>query len=1018
MRFSEKIPESMRRQFQAYEHTLFLSETILAVGAAVSALAASLLIFFGIDRLFDTPKLARLMMLAAGLAPAAILAFRWTKSWLLRRRNARDLATVIQAKHRELGDRLLGAVELAETGAGEEDISEELLEAAIARIAERTAKMDFKKDVEFKKSVGAALATIALIAAAIVLMSIFPNAFENALTRWLNPLKSLARYTFTVIDEPSSNIVAPKNEPFDVKCVLNPKSKWIPGSVGFSLPGAGKGKAPVSDGCDATIHFQGLGERSELTIHAGDASVSRQVIPLRRPFPKSAVVTVTPPKYTDRLPFSMKIKDGAVLAVEGSKLDIAVEMNRELASASLAFPEAGNKTKPVAPKLVGAKVEYPKQTVLKSRTLRLSCEDAYGLTPKNPYDIQIEAVKDSEPFVEIPSLSPFSAMLRDEVLMVEVRAEDDYGLEKLEGVYKIQSVDGVKIPFSPKRRVKLAVGSTKKTKLDGAFAFSPETLDIPEKALVVIQGVAKDYFPGRKETFSAPRGIYIISQEEHAQLLSRRLEDLMAELEDMARREKSSLDKNRSIEKMSDAKIAKQQTTDKIDAQRDRENAEKREAQRLAKEMAKLMKEALRNKKIPDKALAQWAKLLDQLNSMAQNEMQNIPNKLSKASRCSASKGRRQEMKKTIAEQKKLLEKLKKMIAKMDDSLKNLALENFVNRLKKLAKTEKDISANTQKMLQQIIGLPPEQIPQSVKDKFDAQKTAQKNVSEEGRSIHDEIDAFFARTRIEKYKEVSDDMKKTGLETKLDKTEKTLNENRSAATIKQTAELAKDFKKWADMLTKGGDKKASRGQGQCKIDMELLMALLRIIQGEQNLRKNTRSLEKNKAGDKKYAENAASLAEKQQELQKLLEKAKARAAKTCPQAVQLLQAVGGAMGDAHKLLAVPRTDKPTVAAETAVIELLAGAARKAGKNSGKCSGFSAMMALLRMMMGNGAGARPGASMAGGFTDRRNMEFKTPGYNRDEGERKAEGTSGTTRKLPPEYKSAIEAFFKKVKAKND
>jgi len=1018
MRFSERIPESMRRQFQAYEKTLFLSETILAMGAALSALAASLLLFFGIDRLFDTPKLARLLMLAGGLAPAAFLLVRWTKAWLIRRKGARELAAEIQAKHKELGDRLLGAVELAETGAGDADISEELLDAAIARIAERTEKMDFKKDVEFKKSSLAALATLALVAATLVLMTAFPNAFGNAIARWLNPLRSLARYTFTVIDEPSNDIVAPKNEPFDVKCVLNPKSKWIPGNVRYSLPGAGEGKAPVSENREATIKFQGLGERSKLTINAGDASVSKNVIPLRRPFPKNAVATITPPKYTARPPFSAKIKDGAVLAVEGSKLDIVVEMNRDLETAFLSSLKTGNKVQALKPKLNGATVRYPAVTVRGSVTLRLDCEDRYALRPKNPCDIRVEAVKDSEPFVEIPSLAPFSAMLRDEVLMVNVRAEDDYGIEKLEGTYKIQSLNGVKTPFSPRKRIKLNDGSRKTSKLDGAFAFSPEALGIPEKALVVIQGVAQDYFPGRNETFSAPKGIYVISQEEHAELLSRRLEDLMADLEDMARREKNSMAKNRSIEKLSDAKIAKQQTTDKIDSQRDLENAERREAKRLAEKMARLMKEALRNKKIPNKALAQWAKLLDQLNSMANNEMRQIPNKLSQASRSSSPKNRRGEMKKAIEQQKKLLEKLKKMISKMDDSLKNLALENFVNRLKKLAATERNISVNTTKMLQKIIGLPPDQIPQDVKNKFEAQKKEQKNVGEEGRAIRDEIEAFFARTRIKKYKDVSDDMKKTGLDAKLDKTKKAFDENKSAATIKHTAELAKNFTKWADMLAKQGNQKASGQQGQQgKIDMELLMSLLRIIQGEQNVRKKTRSLEKNKAGDPAYAENAKRLAAKQQELRTLLDKAKARAAKTCPKAGRLLQAVGGAMDDARKLLSVPDTGKQTVAAETAVIELLAGAAQKAGKSGGKGSGFGAMMALLRMMMGQSSGARPGGSMAGGFTNRRNMEFKTPDYNRDEGEKNVEGTSGTSRKLPPEYKSAIEAFFKKVKTGN-
>ena len=72
------------------------------------------------------------------------------------------------------------------------------------------------------------------------------------------------------------------------------------------------------------------------------------------------------------------------------------------------------------------------------------------------------------------------------------------------------------------------------------------------------------------------------------------------------------------------------------------------------------------------------------------------------------------------------------------------------------------------------------------------------------------------------------------------------------------------------------------------------------------------------------------------------------------------------------------------------------------------------MALLRMMMGQSSGTSAGGSAAGGFTDRRNMNFNTPNYNREEGEKGVDGTSGKTRRLPEEYKTAIEAFFKKVK----
>ena len=193
-----------------------------------------------------------------------------------------------------------------------------------------------------------------------------------------------------------------------------------------------------------------------------------------------------------------------------------------------------------------------------------------------------------------------------------------------------------------------------------------------------------------------------------------------------------------------------------------------------------------------------------------------------------------------------MIKKMQEMLDKMDDSLKKLSVENFVNRLKKEAEKENKISANLKTMMKDIVGLSPDKMPANLKEKFMAQIETQKSVGLNAREIRDELGAFFARTRLEKYEKVVDDMEKEKMDAQLEKLEKNLAENHSGASMNNSKKMADNFNKWAKMLGKGDDKKAGGGEGgkggkQPEVDMELLLAMLRMIQGEQDIRNKTRS---------------------------------------------------------------------------------------------------------------------------------------------------------------------------------
>ncbi|MFN9035307.1 MAG: hypothetical protein ACK5YO_03360, partial [Planctomyces sp.] len=111
-----------------------------------------------------------------------------------------------------------------------------------------------------------------------------------------------------------------------------------------------------------------------------------------------------------------------------------------------------------------------------------------------------------------------------------------------------------------------------------------------------------------------------------------------------------------------------------------------------------------------------------------------------------------------------------------------------------------------------------------------------------------------------------------------------------------------------------------------------------------------------------------------------------------------LEAVGHAMGDAWTHLQTPRTDGPTIAAETEAIELLLQT-RRANPRSG----------------GGGGGSSPGGG-GSGSTDRAALEHFGPDGDAAAviQERKVQQTTGNTGDdIPAEYRDGIDAFFNAI-----
>lgn len=181
-----------------------------------------------------------------------------------------------------------------------------------------------------------------------------------------------------------------------------------------------------------------------------------------------------------------------------------------------------------------------------------------------------------------------------------------------------------------------------------------------------------------------------------------------------------------------------------------------------------------------------------------------------------------------------------------------------------------------------------------------------------------------------------------------------------------------------------------------------MLEILRIIQGEVELRDQTRVAEQTRTivQQAEYSNEAIRLTRLQEELRlrtraviHQLEKLQVEQDRKFADDLAKLFRATNAMKDAETLLGTPDTGPPTIAAETEAIEALL-AAKKA-----KAGG------------GGGGGNTPGGSTSGGQTDLAASALSGLGVGEKPEERNVQHSTGSVASpFPEEFRAGLDAYF--------
>ena len=348
-----------------------------------------------------------------------------------------------------------------------------------------------------------------------------------------------------------------------------------------------------------------------------------------------------------------------------------------------------------------------------------------------------------------------------------------------------------------------------------------------------------------------------------------------------------------------------------------------------------------------------------------------------------------------VKEQQSILDSFAELAGEISELLMGFQNSTFVKRLKMASREQWDISSKLGAL--DGFGLSSEETETASQRKRLADD--QLFSSEQILILQDDMAAYAARRPSEKYSVVLDEMLDSGVVTELESSSEAILQNAVGGSTIEAEFWSDTLDRWAEELVDPGQAPEGGGEGmydEPSLTPEMILAVLRVIRDEVDLREETRELDqarsllelsayRSKALDLS-ADQAGLVVETRSILDRINELPDANHEVITMQKEKLSHAAE-VMGEAASLLAKPETGPVTIAAITDVIEILLESSRVPNAPMIVKASPTSTPALLLIGLGNDAG-------------RAQLEARAP--------TQATGRSG--RKLPEEFRQGLDAYL--------
>ncbi|EMI20338.1 hypothetical protein, membrane [Rhodopirellula maiorica SM1] len=357
-----------------------------------------------------------------------------------------------------------------------------------------------------------------------------------------------------------------------------------------------------------------------------------------------------------------------------------------------------------------------------------------------------------------------------------------------------------------------------------------------------------------------------------------------------------------------------------------------------------------------------------------------------------------------IEEQAKLLAEFEKVSDDLDSVMANLEGSTLVKRLKAASRQQSAVAEQLAARIEGLFGAADSISPndQAVLEQL---AMTERDSTQTLAAIMSDVDGYYRRRNLMRFKLVFEEMKQLDVLSSLKKLSQQVAKDQGV--VMAQAEFWSDtLDRWADDLIENGDGESeSDDKKLASLPPEAILEMLRILEGEVDLREATRVAEQSKGSvsDDEYRRDAIALSDRQTKLRQRSEQL-ADELESLPDGsvhfeadINLLLMVSQTMNEAASLLRSPSTGSETIAAQTEVIEMLLRSKR------------------INPQGGGDGGANPEGG-GQGETDEEALALLGAGLNANEKLRESEvrqmtGESG--RSLPEEFRSGLGEYFRRL-----
>jgi hypothetical protein len=1071
------IPPSLKEQLGAFRKRVWTTKMIEFVAMATAGLFLAYAAVFIAERIWDTPWQIRTAIFLGVIAIWCMVPYAFHR-WVWGHRKLEQVARLLRKREPNIGDQLLGVIELA-TSDSEQARSPALCAAAMRQVAESAQGRDLTKAAPPSRYRNWSIAASALFALVATTLVVVPEAATNSWLRFFAPWSDTPRYTFAQLENLPNRWVVPHGEEVPLQLKLNPASRWQPARAQASIPYHPPLTAELQND-QYQLNMPPLTDSTSMHLRVGDLTHKMEVVPKLRPEISSMSASIQLPEYLQiKTPLQREVRSGTIQAVIGSSVKVEASVSQPLTSAkvdSQAVEAKDNKfVTPVKLVSEGANPGFTMEWV-----------DTDRLSNREPLTLKVEGLADEQPSLNVEGLLRQLVVLDSEQLNFDLSAMDDFGVKRVGLEWK--GMESALVEKPAQGELVLAAGGPENSTMKLNAVFTAKDNNI-EPQPIELRVWVEDYLPNRPRVYSAPHMLYVLSPEQHAIWVTEQLNRWHRQALEVRDRETQLNQTNKRLREMTMDELNTDEMRKQLESQAAAEQANARRLTQLGQSGQQLLKQAARNSEIGVGHLDKWAEMLSILNDISANRMPSVSDLLDKASKnapgeneslaqnkssemagqirdtsSGAGSGKEEKkdqppppsvpalvdaessqqpkdnkpddgeagsksnkqgrftlptttvagsgksqpqnqqeaMQEAVKQQDELLAEFQKLADDMSELLGNLEGSTLVKRLKAASREQLQVANRIGDRIPSTFG---------VRTGFaDEDKTALNELTKvEAKSadtlssIMDDMQAYFDRRPLKKFKVVLDEMKEfdvlSGVRSLADDIPK-----EQGLSIAQAEFWSDNLDRWADDLVDPASKGSCPGsKSRDSLPPSIVLEVLQILEAEVNLREETRVAEQSKKGveEKAFAESVDKLGDKQGGLADRVEKVIGRI-EQLPEAqvhfekeMQLLAQVTDVMQQAEDLLYTHETGAITIAAETEAIELLLQSKKINPK-----------------ARGGGGGSSPGGGGEGTTSDLA-LALSGAGTNEKEDReyRETQSTTGETgAQLPEEFRSGLDQYF--------